>query len=115
MSFKMIDGQIPYIDGITPIELINDAPNVIWRISDDTPFKFFVEMNVIDDAPNSIWMIFHNSPFKRFVPIELPHRWNINSNPEIEIIILKNNIETVKLEANGDTIIIRKNNEEIII
>lgn len=58
-EWKIIDGNLPFIDEFPQSYVINDVPVMLWRIIDgELPYKtVFPLMYSIDDAPLSFWRI----------------------------------------------------------
>lgn len=70
-EWKIVDGNLPYLEEFPQMHDIDDAPSSLWRIIDgNLPFKLiFPEMHSIDDAPSSLWKIVDGDlPFKSIFP-----------------------------------------------
>lgn len=70
-DWKIIDGNLPFLDEFPQMYSIDDAPLSTWRIRNgNLPYKLlFPTMPSIDDAPLSIWKIIDGDlPFKSLFP-----------------------------------------------
>ena len=69
MSQWMIkdNGELPYQDDFPELFMLNDGPNLLWKITENSlPVKtVFPELYTINDGPNSLWKIKEGAvPFK---------------------------------------------------
>lgn len=59
-EWKIIDGDLPFLDTFPQLYTIDDVPVSFWRIIDgELPFRpsLFPSIYTIDDAPNTLWRI----------------------------------------------------------
>lgn len=70
-TWKIIDGNLPFLDEFPAMQEIDDSPAPLWRITDgELPYKLsFPQMHRISDAPSNLWRIVDGDlPFKSLFP-----------------------------------------------
>lgn len=70
-EWKIIDGNLPFIDEFPQSYEMNDVPVTLWRIIDDQLPKrtAFPAVHMIDGAPVSLWRIIDgDDPFRLAFP-----------------------------------------------
>ena len=70
-EWKIIDGNLPFLDEFPQAYELNSAPITLWNITDgNLPFRFaFPQSYLINDAPASLWRIIDgDDPFRLAFP-----------------------------------------------